>query len=246
MLSLLPRLKSRLEKYAISACPRLDFLPHPTTPSPRGIKAPPKNKNWQSIAFCTPPHRFSTQSSQYQNKKAKAYSVQTVTELRLPVSESSTRSRNFMSSTDSKHKFHKTEIEIWPSIGFKLGSSWLGTLSHNLSTMFVQPLKSWNNPGDILLSWKCASVIKSHLPSLRVASTPNKTKSNQHGLNHLQTLHKHTHTHTHTRIHTKLRLLARRRCEWKPSNPWGDKRKSWTCLPFSFHLIDTRNKKMKP
>ena len=120
----------------------------------------------------------------------------------MPVLESSTRSRNFMSSTDSKHKFHKTEIEIWPSIGFNLGSSWLGTLSHNLSTMFVQPLKSWNNPGDILLSWKCASVIKSHLPSFRVASTPNKTKSNQHGLNHLQTLHKHTHTHTRTHAYT--------------------------------------------
>ena len=148
--------------------------------------------------FLHSPHRFSTQSSQYQNWKAKKYSILTVTELRLPVSESSTRSRNFMSSTDSKHKFHKTEIEIWPSIEFNLGPSWLGTLSHNHSTMFVQPLKSWNNPGDILLSWKCASVVKSPPPSLRVASTPNKTKSNQHGL----IIYKHsTNTHTHTRTH---------------------------------------------
>ena len=73
--------------------------------------------------------------------------------------------------------------------------------------------------------------------SLRVASTPYNTKINQHWLNYL------TNT-THT--HIKSRHLARGRCKWKLSNPWGDKRTSWTHLPFSFHLINTRNKKMKP
>ena len=34
--------------------------------------------------------------------------------------------------------------------------------------------------------------------------------------------------------------------ELKLSNPWDDKRKSSTQLPFSFDLINTRNKKMKP
>ena len=63
---------------------------------------------------------------------------------------------------------------------------------------------------------------------LRTASTPNKTKINHNWLNHLQ---------------TRLRHLARGRSEWKLSNPWGDKRKCWTHLPFSFHLINTRNKK---
>ena len=41
---MLIRLKSRLEKNAISAGPKYDFLPHPTTPHPLTIQAPPKSK----------------------------------------------------------------------------------------------------------------------------------------------------------------------------------------------------------
>ena len=61
--------------------------------------------------FLLPPHRFSTKNSQYQNRKANKYSILTVIELGLPVSESPTSSQNFMSPSDSEHKFHKTGIE---------------------------------------------------------------------------------------------------------------------------------------
>ena len=73
-------------------------------------------------------------------------------------------------------------------------------------------------------------------PSPRVASTHNRTKTNHHQLNHLQTLHKHT---------LKLNHLAHDRSEGKLSNPWDNKRKSWTHLPSSFHLIKTRKTKIK-
>ena len=53
-------------------------------------------------------------------------------------------------------------------------------------------------------------------------------------------------TLTLTHAHTKLYHLAGGRSEGKLSNPWGSKRKSWTHLPSSFHLINTRNKKIKP
>ena len=47
-----------------------------------------------------------------------------VTELRPPVSESSTRSQIFMPPpTDSEQKLHKMGIKNWLPIGFNLGSS---------------------------------------------------------------------------------------------------------------------------
>ena len=60
-----------------------------------------------------PPHRLSTQSSQYQNWKANKCSILTLIELGPPVLESSTGSQNFMPSTDSEPKFYKTRIENW-------------------------------------------------------------------------------------------------------------------------------------
>ena len=53
-------------------------------------------------------------------------------------------------------------------------------------------------------------------------------------------------THSHTHTHTKLCQLAGGRSEGKLSNSWGSKRKSWTHLPSTFDLINTRNKKIKP
>ena len=44
---------------------------------------------------------------------------------------------------------------------------------------------------------------------------------------------------------TILRRLDRSRSEEKLLNPWGDKKKSWSHLPFSFQLINTRNKKIE-
>ena len=79
------------------------------------------------------PHRFSTQSLQYQNWNANKYSILTVNELGPPVLESSARISKFYAPTDSEHKFNKTEIENWLPIGYNLGSSWLGTHSHSAS-----------------------------------------------------------------------------------------------------------------
>ena len=62
----------------------------------------------------------------------------TVNELGPPVLESSARITKFYAPTDSKHKFIKVEIENWLPIGYNLGSSWLGTHSHNRYTMFIR------------------------------------------------------------------------------------------------------------
>ena len=45
--------------------------------------------------------------------------------------------------------------------------------------------------------------------------------------------------------HTKLCHLACGRSEGELSNPGGNKRKSWTHVPSSFHMINTRYKKDK-
>ena len=47
-------------------------------------------------------------------------SIRTTIEFRLPVSESSTKILKFHAPTDSEHKFHKTRIENWPPVEFKL------------------------------------------------------------------------------------------------------------------------------
>ena len=70
-----------------------------------------------------PPHRFSTQSLQYENLNTNKYSTVTVNGLGPPVLESSARISKFYAPTDSEHKFNKTEIENWQPIGYNLGSS---------------------------------------------------------------------------------------------------------------------------
>ena len=57
-------------------------------------------------------------------------------ELGLPMSQSSTTISKFYNLTDSEHKFHKTRIENYLSIGFEPEFPWLGTYSHNHYTMF--------------------------------------------------------------------------------------------------------------
>ena len=54
-------------------------------------------------------------------KQIRILSLLTVIELGPPVLESSTRISKFYDPTDSEHKFHKTRIENWLSIGFELG-----------------------------------------------------------------------------------------------------------------------------
>ena len=46
--------------------------------------------------------------------------------------------------------------------------------------------------------------------------------------------------------HTKLHHLALEKAEGKLPNTWGNTEKSRSHLPASFHLINTRNKKIKP
>ena len=46
-----------------------------------------------------------------------------VTELGLPVTESSTRISKFYIPTDSENKFNKMEIDNWLPTGFNLASS---------------------------------------------------------------------------------------------------------------------------
>ena len=66
------------------------------------------------------PHRFSTQSLQYQNGKANKYSILTVNKLGRPVLESSTRISNFMlplilntNLIKRKSKIHYPQDAIW-------------------------------------------------------------------------------------------------------------------------------------
>ena len=61
------------------------------------------------------PLHFFIQRSLYQNWKTNKYSILTVTELGLSVSESSTRITKFYTPIDSEHKVHKMEIKngIW-------------------------------------------------------------------------------------------------------------------------------------
>ena len=116
------------------------FCPNPQPHSKRRLKQRKEQKLTKQcfLSSRSPPHRFSTQSSQYQNWKANKYSILTVNELGPPVLESSARISKFYAPTDSEHKFNKTEIENWLPIGYNLGSSWLGTRSHNRYTMFIR------------------------------------------------------------------------------------------------------------
>ena len=138
-------------------------------------------------------------------------------------------------------------------IRFNMGSSRLGTtvITTTLcSTAYGESLiypsiKSRNNPGDIWLPWNCASVLKSNTHHLALHKPPIEQKPTITGL----IINKHSthpHTHTHTHAHNKLHYLVRGRSGGKLSNPWGNKRKSWTHLSSSFHLINTRSKKVKP
>ena len=101
----------------------------------------------------------------------------------------------------------------------------------NGESLIYPSIKSWNNPGVFLKLCKCS---QTQHPSPRVASTPTEQS--------LTTIRLIIYKHS---THTKLRHLARGRSEEKLSNPWVDKRKSWTHLPSSLFLINTRNKKNK-
>ena len=62
--------------------------------------------------FLPPPHRFSSQSSQYQNWKLNKYSILTVIDIEAPVSESSNRISKFYASTVLITNLMKPELKM--------------------------------------------------------------------------------------------------------------------------------------
>ena len=103
----------------------------------------------------------------------------------------------------------------------------------NKTDQFNKNLIIWD-----CLDWEpavsCASVLKSRTYHPEYLQSPIEQKPTSISL----IIYKHY-------TQTKLRDLARSRSERKLSNPWGSKRKSWTLLPFSFHLIKTKKRKRK-
>ena len=90
--------------------------------------------------------------------------------------------------------------------------------------------KSWNNPGDFSLPRNCASVMKSHTHHSKYSQPPIKQKPTTIDL----IIFKHS-------AHTKLcHLICSRSLSGSSKTP------RVTHHPLSFHLINTRNKKIKP
>ena len=68
-------------------------------------------------------------------------------------------------TTDCEHKFQKMGRENWLPIGSNLTLTTARLFNHKWEVsegLMYTSIKSRNNPGDILLSRHCASVIKSH------------------------------------------------------------------------------------
>ena len=109
-------------------------------------------------------HRFSKQSSQYQYWKAHKYSILTLIELGPSVSESSTRSQQFVPAMILNTEFIKQESNIFypqDSISNQLLQHYVPPLMGRALRSYI-PIKSWNNPGDISLSGNCTNAIRSH------------------------------------------------------------------------------------
>ena len=121
-------------KRSYSSWPLIRLSVPPHHPSSTYNESFAKEQKLIKQFFLPPPHRFSTESLQYQNSNANKYSILTIIELGPPMLQSSTGSQNFMYPIDSEHKLRKMGIENW--LGFNLGSSWLGTRSHHHYTRF--------------------------------------------------------------------------------------------------------------
>ena len=122
-------------RYEFSS-PLIRLFAPPHNPSPMDDHSSAKEQKLTKQCFLLPLHCSFTQSSQYRNWKGNKYSILIVSELRPPVSKSSTRISKFYAPTDSELKFYKTVIENCLSIVYNLGLSWLGTCCHNHHTMF--------------------------------------------------------------------------------------------------------------
>ena len=104
-----------INKRLDSAGTKYDFLLNPTTAHSPSIKAPSKNKDYESHTCC-----FSLISClQYHNLKSDKYYL--LIELEPPVLEPSTRISYIYAPTDFEYKFHKRGIKNCLPIGFGLG-----------------------------------------------------------------------------------------------------------------------------
>ena len=98
----------------------------------------------------------------------------------------------FCAHVDSELKLHKTRIENWlptefnfPPITTALCST---TNGESLMVLYTHPY-SLGTTLEIFTSRKLCKWYQIPHPSLRIAWTPNKTKTNHHWLNRLQALH---------------------------------------------------------
>ena len=149
------------------------FCPNPQPLTYLQVKQHQRTKISKTMLSARLPTLSSVFHTKFTISELKSYSILTVNKLGPPVLESSARISKFYASTDSEHKFNKTKSQNWLLIGYNLGSSWLGTGSHNRYIMFIRlweepsgfiypSIKFWNNPGNNWFPWSCASVLKSH------------------------------------------------------------------------------------
>ena len=105
------------------------FCPKPQLLTHQQLKCHQRTKNNKTMLSASPSLVFQTKFT-IPKLKSKWVFQPNGTELRPPVSECSTRISKFCAPPDSEHKFDKMEIENQLTMGFNLGSRWLGTCSH--------------------------------------------------------------------------------------------------------------------
>ena len=123
------------------------LCPNPQLLTQRLLKQRQRRKINETMlsAPLPPPHRFSTQISQYQNSKANKYAILTVNELGQPVLECSAKILKFYAPTDSEHKFDKID-----TIGYNRDRlDWEPAVI--IASLYSSTNGKRNNPGNISL-----------------------------------------------------------------------------------------------
>ena len=142
-------------------------MPHLTPLNHRRLKHHRRTKFNKTMHPASPSSIFHTKFT-ISELKNKLVFHPTVTELGQPVSESS----------------------VWDGLDWEPNvittTLYLTAIVESLK---YPSIKSWNNPGDISLSWNCASVLKCHNHQSEEQQPTREQKINHHCLNHLQTLH---------------------------------------------------------
>ena len=100
---------------------------------------------WKIMLSASPSSVFFTQSSQYQIWKANVYILSNSNQTWTTTVRVLNLDLKVLWPTYAKYKFHKKRIEIWLSIGFKMGFPWLRTYFYNHYTMFNIYLVWWGS-----------------------------------------------------------------------------------------------------